>query len=84
MRIMFFLPLVLGLTACATHSERPAGCSGPARPANPHGSVLVTSPKPAEPPKAVGPKTPGTPASAAAKPLAINDRSGRGVGRCSA
>lgn len=84
MRIMLILPLVLGLTACATHSERPAGCSGPARPANPHGSVLVTSPQPAEPPKVGGAAAPGAPASAAAKPLAMNDRSGRGVGRCSA
>lgn len=33
--------LVLGLAACSTlRSSEAPGCSGPRRPANPHGSVL--------------------------------------------
>lgn len=48
--MMRLLPTLLALTlsACAALKSSDApGCSGPRRPANPHGSVLASDPGPA-------------------------------------
>lgn len=82
MRISLLLPTLLLLTACATRAEQPPGCSGPVRPANPHGSVLAPLQQPAAAPKAGRTEAPARPAPATAKPWAMNDRSGAIVGRC--
>lgn len=51
--VLIALGVILG--GCAgLHSIEPPGCgSGPRRPANPHGSVLVPSPAPVALPEAV-------------------------------
>lgn len=50
MRTIPILFLAAALAACAAVGEPSPGCSGPRRPANPHGSVLSPDAPPPSPP----------------------------------